>query len=103
MVKRSGTQIFPDSVLLNRIILKKVKGDTKDGSSAPSSISIKIEGIVIGDEYEVFSILTQVTEKLEENKLFYNVIIDSSEKVLNPEQGSLRFVLKCLLEPSSFS
>jgi Tfp pilus assembly protein PilN len=98
----SLTRIFPDSVVLDRIALEKGKTRQENSLNSSPSLNLKIEGSAIGMDYEGFSLLSTITEELEETPFFQNVMINSSEKTSDQTQDSIRFVLKGLLEPSCF-
>ncbi len=98
----SLTRVFPDSVSLKSIIMEKRKTSAQDGLAGQPDIKLMIEGIAVGNDYEVFNLLARVSRDLEKTPFFQNVMLDASERASDSGQTSMRFILKCPLKPDCF-
>ncbi len=98
----SLTHMFPDNAAVSRIALEKEKRDVREAAAATVIIKLRIEGIVFGEDAQVFAALLQITRDLERGPFFQNVMLVSSEKASDLGSPASRFVLECPLKMASF-
>ena len=85
------TTALPHSMSIDQIELQP---DT-------TTARLQINGLAVGSDYVVFTLLTKVSETLERSRFFNAVTLESTEAVTRQEQQAVRFVLVCDLHLST--